>query len=47
MKKVKAFLMGIIEFRLDVTTHFDDSLIEYYDKGRDLMHWVTFRKFDY
>lgn len=46
MKRIKAFLTGVIEFRSDITTHYNDDLIEYYDKGRDLMHRLTFRKFD-
>lgn len=47
MKKVRAFLLGMREFRSGVTTHFDYPLIETYDAGRELAHRVTFRKWDW
>lgn len=40
----RAFITGIIEFRSDFTTHFDN--IEAYDLGRELAHLITFRKFE-
>jgi hypothetical protein len=46
MTKIKAFLLGIWEFRQDMTTHFDYPLIESYDAGRELAHILTFRYFD-
>ncbi len=46
MKNIKAFILGVIEFRNDVTTSVGDDLIEVYDRGRDLAHRLTFRKFD-
>lgn len=46
MKTIHAFWLGLREFRSQVTTSFDPPLIEAYDKGRDLAHRLTFRKFD-
>ena len=47
MKKVKAFLQGMWEFRLSFTTHYDDyALVTAYDQGRELAHKLTLRKFD-
>ena len=53
MKHIKAFLLGMYEFRTDWTTNYDhvetdegDSLQEAYDSGRDLVHCLTFRHFD-
>lgn len=45
-KKIKAFILGMTEFRCDITTHFDDDLIEVYDAGRELAHKITMRKFE-
>lgn len=47
MENVKAFIKGIIEFRLTITTHYEnDTQLEYYDMGRELAHKMTFRKFE-
>jgi hypothetical protein len=46
MTKIKIFLLGMWEFRRDVTTHFDYPEINYYDQGRDFAHKITFRYFD-
>lgn len=46
MDKLKAFLLGLREFRTDLTTHFDYPLIESYDAGRELAHRLTFRRYD-
>lgn len=47
MKKFLAFLNGMKEFRLSLTTHYDDlNLLEAYDTGRDLAHRLTFRRYD-
>jgi hypothetical protein len=47
MTRIKTFILGMIEFRNECTTHFGDDLIETYDAGRDFAHRITFRKFDY
>lgn len=46
MKRIRAFLLGVWEFRSGVTTHFDDDLIETYDWGREWAHRLTFRRFE-
>lgn len=46
MRKINAFLLGMKEFRSDITTHFDESLINWYDWGREIAHRLTFRYFD-
>ena len=46
MNKVKVFLLGMREFRLGCTTHFDYPLIENYDAGREFAHRITLRKWD-
>ncbi len=45
--RVRAFLLGVREFRTDFTTHFEDEgLLEVYDLGREMAHRATFRRFD-
>jgi len=46
MNKLRAFWLGVVEFRSDLTTHFDGELIEWYDRGRDLAHALTMRRYD-
>lgn len=47
MASIKAFLLGMAEFRLTYTTHFDDyALLEAYDSGREFAHKITFRYFE-
>lgn len=47
MKKTHAFLLGMREFRSDLTTSYDDAdLVEAYDSGRDLAHRLTLRYWD-
>lgn len=46
MARIKAFLLGVREFRTDLTTHFDYPLIEAYDRGRELAHRITRRRYD-
>lgn len=46
MKKIGAFLLGMSEFRSDMTTNPGDDLIEAYDSGREWAHRVTFRRFE-
>ncbi len=44
---VRAFLLGVWEFRLSFTTCYEDLGLESaYDKGREFAHKVTFRYFD-
>lgn len=48
MRTIKTYIKGMIEFRSDFTTACDDLLeLEIYDRGRDMMHKLTFRKFDH
>lgn len=47
MDKLKAFVLGVREFRMDSTTSFDSPLIESYDRGRDLAHRLTLRCWDH
>jgi hypothetical protein len=47
MKTIKAFLLGMAEFRLSFTTHIADwHLQNTYDKGREFAHRLTFRRYD-
>lgn len=53
MRRLKAFLLGMYEFRSDFTTNFDhidtdegDELQERYDSGRDWAHALTLRHWD-
>jgi len=46
VQKVRAFLLGVREFRRDLTTHFGEDLIEVYDRGREFAHKVTLRRWD-
>ena len=43
---IRAFLLGLFEFRRDLTTHFDPPLIDVYDYGRELAHRLTLRRWD-
>lgn len=43
MSKIKAFICGVKEYKLSVTTHYGEDLIEWYDKGRQLA-CLLFRK---
>lgn len=47
MKKIHAFLLGVLEFRSDFTTHFSnwDAMCSY-DWGREWAHRLTFRRFE-
>lgn len=48
MKTIQAFLLGMYEFRLSFTTHFEDyDLMNAYDSGRELAHCVTFRRYEH
>lgn len=47
MGHIKAFLLGMTEFRLSFTTYFADAdLADAYDRGRELAHKLTFRRFE-
>jgi hypothetical protein len=46
MKRLKAYVLGVVEFRQGVTTHYEYPLIESYDKGRELAHRVTRRRYE-
>jgi hypothetical protein len=49
MGKIKAFLLGVREFRSDFTTAFgpdEDDLMLAYDWGREWAHRLTFRYWD-
>jgi hypothetical protein len=45
MKQLKAFLLGLAEFRSSFTTNRDGNESAY-DRGRELAHRVTLRRFD-
>mgnify|MGYP006266514025 CR=1 FL=1 len=44
--KIKTFLNGMREFRMDYTQNPGEHLLETYDSGRELAHKLTFRKWD-
>jgi len=44
MCMISSFLLGMWEWRSDLTTHAEDMLA--YDWGREIMHRVTFRRWD-
>ena len=44
MSKLTAFVLGMTEFRQTVTTHTPHP--EVYDRGRDLAHRLTFRRYE-
>lgn len=46
MHTIRAFILGMWEFRRDFTTHFDGSQINTYDRARDLAHRLTLRRYD-
>lgn len=47
MNSLKAFLLGMREFRLSVTTHLsDDDLQTAYEWGREWAHRLTLRRWD-
>ena len=47
MKKIRAFILGMREFRTNFTTNPGESLMETYDRGRDMAHRLTMRRWDY
>ena len=45
--RLRAFLLGVQEFRLSLTTRLDDGdLSEAYDSGREWAHRLTFRRYE-
>lgn len=47
MSKLKAFFLGMREFRCSLTQGYEDEdLRESYDKGRDLAHAITLRRYE-
>lgn len=47
MSAIKAFLLGMREFRSDFTTNLDaEGLQDQYDCGREWAHRLTFRRFE-
>ncbi len=46
MKTIRIFVLGMLEFRSCMTTHFYHPEIETYDAGRELAHKLTLRLFD-
>lgn len=47
LARIVAFVLGMTEFRSDLTRHYDHPLIEDYDRGRELAHRLTLRRFDH
>ena len=46
MNRIKAFVLGVVEFRHDYTTNPGEDLMETYDTGRELAHRLTLRRWD-
>ena len=46
LQHIKAFMLGVAEFRSCLTTHFDDPLIRSYDWGREIAHRITLRRYE-
>lgn len=44
--KIKAFLLGMYEFRTALASNPGERLIPTYDRGREFAHWITFRHFE-
>lgn len=44
MQRIKAFVIGIREFKLGSTTSYDPPLIDWYDTGREVAHILTLRR---
>lgn len=44
---IRAYWLGLREFRISMTTAYeDDRLREWYDKGRDMAHRLTLRRYE-
>lgn len=47
MQRLKAYLLGMYEFRLSSTTSFEDLAVQdAYEAGRDMAHRLTLRKYE-
>lgn len=46
MRYLRAFLLGVVQFRSDLTSACSPALIESYDTGRELAHKLTLRLWD-
>jgi hypothetical protein len=44
IKKIKALILGMREFRQSFTTHLEDDY--WYECGREFAHVVTLRRFE-
>lgn len=45
MRQLRAFFVGMIEFRSVFTSHYEDEILSY-DRGRELAHVLTLRWWD-
>lgn len=44
---IRAFMLGVYEFRRSMTTHFDEyRLADCYDMGREAAHRLTLRRLE-
>lgn len=46
LRRPRVAALGVREFRLTATAHFEGDELESYDSGRELAHMVTFRRFE-
>lgn len=47
IRRIRAFILGMLEFRSDFTTHFSEwGAMRAYDYGRELAHRFTLRRFE-
>ena len=46
MTRLRAWILGVREFRSSLTTSYGPDLIETYDRGREFAHWATLRHWD-
>lgn len=46
IKHIRAFMLGIVEFRSAFTTNMGFTLERSYDRGRHLAHVVTMRRYE-
>ncbi len=45
-ERIRAFTLGLYEFRRDFTTHYGEPLINTYDSGREWAHRLTLRQYE-
>ena len=46
LNMLRAFILGMAEFRHAFTTRLDDALTNAYDYGREWAHRITLRRFE-